>query len=173
MALFTIQSLHFQDLFQRLHTQGYGMDEYNVRVVEVWLAAVYGPPGTTLYDTITPAELDSPEFCLEMYRLGWNLEVRFIRQSALRDVRDHVSSLASLDIPRLLRLCRNIYSWHSQAVPVPLELRQVIVAVMWEKAEMLGANTMYNRMMGDPLYEVLFDDLVWFQQFGTLENRRN
>lgn len=70
MARFTPQSLHLRELFQEYATQAYDMDDYDIRAVEIWLAGTYGTFGTTYYSEMLPAELASPLFCLEMYRLG-------------------------------------------------------------------------------------------------------
>jgi len=87
------------------------------------LAAMYG---RNLYDGYRQLDHTTIEICMEVYRLAFNWDIRFVRQCALRDMESHLETLARTNVGSFVAYCEGVYNMEIWGEPVPLEVREVV-----------------------------------------------
>jgi len=62
--------------------------------------------GRNLRDTHRQLDHTTFGICMEIHRLAFEWDIRFVRQCALRDLESHLETLARTDVPRFVACCQ-------------------------------------------------------------------
>lgn len=124
--------------------------------MRIVLAAIYG---RSLYDIYRQVDHTTIEISMEVYRMAFEWDIRFVRQCALRDFESHLETLARTDVTSFVAYCQDVYMgmWGE---PVPLEVREVIVRLIDREGWISRFDLSY--------YHLLSDDWDWYRDDKTL-----